>query len=135
MMNPFLDIFQRTSDAHWMSRAACSPRTAELFFPPKGFNAEDARDVCLRCPVRQECLSHALAADERSGIWGGLSPVQRKQLGRHPARRPGFCVNDHDLTEVGLDTVGGCLQCRRDRQVRYERRRRQGLVAPKRRSA
>ena len=134
-MNPFLGFMQSVEDAHWMDRAACSPRTAELFFPPKGFTADLARSVCLRCPVRQECLTRALEIDERTGVWGGLSPAERKRLRLQPGRRPGFCINSHDLTEVGLDAVGGCRQCYRERQSRYEQRRRQGLVAPKRRSA
>jgi WhiB family redox-sensing transcriptional regulator len=39
-----------------------------------------ARGVCEACPVRQECLSYALEANERYGMWGGLSQDQRIKL-------------------------------------------------------
>ncbi|HVT20624.1 MAG TPA: WhiB family transcriptional regulator, partial [Mycobacteriales bacterium] len=32
--------------------------------------------------VRGECLSYALAHDERFGIWGGLSERERRRLKR-----------------------------------------------------
>jgi hypothetical protein len=34
----------------------------------------------LACPVRGECLAHALAIGERHGVWGGLTTSQRLGL-------------------------------------------------------
>ncbi|MFD9668326.1 WhiB family transcriptional regulator [Rhodococcus sp. NPDC059968] len=53
---------------------------SEVFFPRDG---EDrgarirrervAKEICGRCPVRQECRSYALASGEAWGIWGGTN--------------------------------------------------------------
>jgi hypothetical protein len=37
--------------------------------------------ICAGCPVRPECLAYALAAGERDGVWGGLTPAERARLG------------------------------------------------------
>lgn len=39
-----------------------------------------ARAVCERCPVIGECREYALARPEPHGMWGGLSPNQRKAI-------------------------------------------------------
>ena len=39
-----------------------------------------AKAVCASCPVRVECLEHAIAVDERYGIWGGLTQDERRLL-------------------------------------------------------
>jgi Transcription factor WhiB len=44
--------------------------------------------ACRRCPVAAECLSYALAADERFGVWGGTLPEERRQVVRQTAARP-----------------------------------------------
>jgi WhiB family redox-sensing transcriptional regulator len=33
--------------------------------------------VCESCPVRAECLDHAVSAGERYGVWGGLTSDER----------------------------------------------------------
>ena len=43
---------------------------------------EAAQDICRSCPLRRECLAYALAADEREGIWGGLTPAERGVVSR-----------------------------------------------------
>ncbi len=35
---------------------------------------------CRPCPVRFECLSHALDTREPHGMWGGLTPSERADL-------------------------------------------------------
>ena len=37
-----------------------------------------AKAVCRRCPVQIECLTDALAQGDRFGVWGGLSPRERR---------------------------------------------------------
>lgn len=39
---------------------------------------EAARVICAGCEVRTQCLEAALAADEQHGIWGGLTPEERR---------------------------------------------------------
>ena len=64
----------------WQERALCAQTDPEAFFPEKGGSTREAKRVCLSCDVRAECLSYALANDERFGIWGGLSERERRKL-------------------------------------------------------
>ena len=73
----------------WRHRAACRDVDPELFFPigetgPALLQIEEARVVCLRCPVRRECLDWALEPGNgvTDGVWGGLSEEERRQLRR-----------------------------------------------------
>ncbi|MEV7175203.1 WhiB family transcriptional regulator [Kitasatospora sp. NPDC093679] len=78
----------------WQRRAACRGKDAALFFHPAGERGEHgqeredaAKRVCTRCPVRGQCLEYALAADERYGIWGGLTEDERRVLSARARRR------------------------------------------------
>ena len=64
----------------WQERALCAQTDPEAFFPEKGGSTREAKRVCMSCDVRAECLSYALANDERFGIWGGLSERERRRL-------------------------------------------------------
>jgi WhiB family redox-sensing transcriptional regulator len=69
-------------DLSWQDRALCAQTDPEAFFPEKGGSTREAKKICSSCPVRSECLSYALAHDERFGIWGGLSERERRRLKR-----------------------------------------------------
>lgn len=62
--------------------ALCAQVGGELFFPEKGGSTLEAKRICNDCEVEAACLGYALANDERFGIWGGLSPAQRRKLQR-----------------------------------------------------
>lgn len=64
----------------WMEQARCAQANPETFFPEKGGSARDAKAVCMRCPVRAECLDDALTRREPYGIFGGLTPRERAKL-------------------------------------------------------
>jgi WhiB family redox-sensing transcriptional regulator len=66
----------------WQVEALCAQTDPEAFFPEKGGSTREAKRVCGRCDVRGDCLSYALAHDERFGIWGGLSERERRRLKR-----------------------------------------------------
>jgi WhiB family redox-sensing transcriptional regulator len=66
----------------WHGKALCAQTDPEAFFPEKGGSTRDAKRICTGCEVRAECLSYALANDERFGIWGGLSERERRRLKR-----------------------------------------------------
>lgn len=78
------------ADGAWEDSARCREVDAGLFFPPDdgpGFGGYSrARQVCVTCTVRAECLEAALAREgtaaggDRAGLWGGLSPDQRAAL-------------------------------------------------------
>ena len=38
---------------------------------------QNAKQVCKDCPVLLQCRSHALAAREPYGVWGGMSEDER----------------------------------------------------------
>lgn len=71
----------------WADEAACAGRDAELWFPAevgrrrtRYGNDAAAKAICRTCPVVQACLSHALEHDEWDGVWGALSPDERREL-------------------------------------------------------
>jgi len=72
----------------WTARASCADTDPAFFFPPQGHPATRARQICARCPVRDDCLSYALDADEKYGIWGGLDPDERRKLRRRRQSKP-----------------------------------------------
>ncbi|NKN51415.1 WhiB family transcriptional regulator [Clostridioides difficile] len=67
-------------EPEWHYNALCAQTDPEAFFPEKGGSTREAKRICESCEVRQECLEYALANDERFGIWGGLSEMERRRL-------------------------------------------------------
>ena len=78
---------QRVEES-WQIRAACRGPQASVFFPPPQFERKDeklererrAKEICVSCSVRKECLEYALRIKEPHGIWGGLNEAERKNL-------------------------------------------------------
>lgn len=73
--------------AAWRESAACRHVDTELFFPVSrrgraAAEARQARAICARCPVREPCLSYALATRQAYGIWGGYDDEERRRLHR-----------------------------------------------------
>jgi WhiB family transcriptional regulator, redox-sensing transcriptional regulator len=66
------------------ARCAQRDQDPELWFPANGdrATAERAKAICRICPVRSACLEWALASNERTGIWGGTTPNERRALRR-----------------------------------------------------
>lgn len=98
----------------WQQHAACRGCT-DLFFPSRGEDTRPALAICNTCPVRTECLDHALELGEKYGIWGGEPERQRRRLrrGRPRPPRPTQC-NHHGCTN--LPVAAGL--CRRHRTPR-----------------
>jgi WhiB family redox-sensing transcriptional regulator len=75
----------------WRDRSACLDEDPELFFPigntgPAILQIEEAKQVCRRCDVREQCLAWALEAGQDHGVWGGMSEDERRALKRRNAR-------------------------------------------------
>lgn len=70
----FLDRLIR---APWHQQARCADQTDLMYDPER---RTEAAHTCRGCPVRVNCLVDALVRHEPDGIWGGLDPVQRRQL-------------------------------------------------------
>lgn len=72
------------NSADWRHHARCRNDDPDSLFV-QGALQRDAREVCLACPVRTECLAHALDNRIRFGVWGGMTERERRALLR---RRP-----------------------------------------------
>ena len=79
----------------WQLAARCRGRDYPLFHPhverePMRSEREAAaKQVCAHCPVKRECLDHALESGEPYGVWGGMSEGEREVLlhGPRPVRK------------------------------------------------
>lgn len=54
----------------------CRVADPELFFAETPSDVEQAKALCLGCPVREVCLAGALDRREPWGVWGGELFVQ-----------------------------------------------------------
>lgn len=70
------------TDFSWKKEANCLGIDPDLFFPERGVSSAQAKNVCLRCVVKEECLEYALQNGEKFGIWGGMSERERRVLRR-----------------------------------------------------
>lgn len=81
-----MSSLERIDRHDWQLSASCAGEMGSVFFAPvrterKGariIRERRAKTVCASCPVRSECLDHALRHDERFGIWGGLTQRERR---------------------------------------------------------
>ena len=72
----------------WMRFAVCSQSAGDIWFPENNTSTNKfAKAICNSCPVQDECLDYALENKFNDGIWGGLTPNERKLLLRNPKRR------------------------------------------------
>ncbi|MBP2365033.1 WhiB family transcriptional regulator [Pseudonocardia parietis] len=69
---------------NWRVAARCRSEDADDLFVT-GADQRRARDFCLACPVRTECLAHALDQQVEFGVWGGMTERERRSVLR---RRP-----------------------------------------------
>ena len=78
------DLHHRHQPDSWYDLAACKGANPDMFFPDRGDNETviAAKAVCARCPVRAECLNHALEHNELRGIWGGTTGRDRRRIRR-----------------------------------------------------
>jgi len=70
----------------WMADAACRDHPELTWFPGQGVDVRAAVQICGECPVRKECLDYAAGYGELlAGVWGGLSPGERRRQRRRTA--------------------------------------------------
>lgn len=70
----------------------CKDTDPELFFPVGTtgqalLQIDRAKQVCGECPVKIECLDFAIETNQDSGIWGGTSEDERRDIRRRIAAR------------------------------------------------
>jgi WhiB family redox-sensing transcriptional regulator len=70
---------------HWREDAICVGQHLEVFFPTS--LAEDrwdlAKEICKKCSVKPQCLKLVIDLpedDDRWGVFGGLSPADRRVM-------------------------------------------------------
>jgi WhiB family redox-sensing transcriptional regulator len=73
-----------TRNPLWHLDAACVRTDPEVFYPldldPGSAGVVAAKRICASCPVRRECLTDVMAAEDparRWGISGGTTPSER----------------------------------------------------------
>jgi WhiB family redox-sensing transcriptional regulator len=64
---------------NWRGAARCRTTDAEGLFVT-GARQREARVFCRTCPVRTECLAHALDQRIEFGVWGGMTERERRAL-------------------------------------------------------
>ncbi len=83
LLNPFAT--RPDAPPPWRELAACDGADLDLFFPvgvagPARWQISQATAICQGCPVREQCLEYALRTGQDHGIWGGLTPEERRRV-------------------------------------------------------
>lgn len=74
-------------------RPACFGKDPEIFFPVGDTyrmdreKVEQAKAICKRCEVVDQCLEGAMERGEHYGVWGGLSERERAAIKRRKDRQ------------------------------------------------
>ena len=64
----------------WIHKGVCSQTDPEAFFPEVGASTKGAKAVCVGCEVQAQCLEYALTDITMTGVWGGKTHSERKEL-------------------------------------------------------
>jgi WhiB family transcriptional regulator, redox-sensing transcriptional regulator len=85
----------------WATKAACQGRLPDELFV-KGAAQNRAKQLCMGCPVRTECLAEALDNRIEWGVWGGLTERERRAVLR---RQPNVTSWRHLLEAARAEHV------------------------------
>jgi WhiB family redox-sensing transcriptional regulator len=82
-----MNVAAGVKGADWRTVAECRDEDPELFFPigtsgPALRQLAEAKKVCRRCPVADDCLSWAASTGQDAGVWGGFSEDERREIKR-----------------------------------------------------
>jgi len=85
-----VDVSLLLESATWRDEALCRDTDPGLFFPigTTGLALDQiasAKNVCGQCEAKEVCLEFALITNQDSGVWGGASEEERRDMRR--ARR------------------------------------------------
>ena len=77
------------SEWEWQEQGACRTSDPSIFFLEHNLRRKAKREkeakavsICNSCPVKLECLNHALNTPEIYGVWGGMTEEQRHTIMR-----------------------------------------------------
>lgn len=68
-------------DHSWVAHARCAEDPPDALFV-RGAAQRTAKQRCMGCPVRLECLADALQCACDYGVWGGLTERERRAIRR-----------------------------------------------------
>lgn len=60
--------------------AACTPADEHIMFSELASKVARAKAICASCPVASQCLAFAIDDNIEFGIFGGMTPNERKAL-------------------------------------------------------
>lgn len=118
-------------DTEWFfPRSYGTPRTPSE-------HVQEVKAYCHDCPVRNACLEHAVATYDDHGMWGGMTPDERRELRRaaRQGRKPQSPVY-RKLADCGTDAAyrrhkrrgepvdDECLRAHNKRNAKYPNRNR-----------
>ena len=66
----------------WIDKVACKPEQMDLFFSELKSKVAKAKAICDTCPVKAQCLEFALSDEIEFGIFGGVTPSERKAMAK-----------------------------------------------------
>jgi WhiB family redox-sensing transcriptional regulator len=89
---------------NWRGAARCRTVDAEGLFVT-GARQREARLFCRACPVRTECLAHALDQRIEFGVWGGMTERERRALLRARPDVPSWADLLHDARTAHYESV------------------------------
>ena len=85
LMSPAAGVVPRARFGRpWGEDAACLGMVELDWVPGPRSDVAEQRLVCAGCPVRAQCLEHAVRFGE-GGLWGGLTEQERAELGQGAA--------------------------------------------------
>jgi len=102
----------------WQEDALCAQTDPEDFHPDKGGSTRQAKAVCAQCFVQAECLDWAITADERFGVWGGLSERERRAITKGTTTTCPDCDDHRIFYGAGYNTH---QRAHRRNKIRAER--------------
>lgn len=96
--------------AELRKKSRCTDVDSPLFFPTydSPSSTEAAKKICAWCPIRVECLRHAMENDEL-GVWGGTSEAERRSLKRPRVRTVCIGCGGADIFTENRTEI--CLAC------------------------
>lgn len=106
--------------AVWQDSAVCAQIGGDIWHPERGTSMKEAKGICADCPVRRQCLQHAIDHDERFGIWGGLSERERRRL-KAADQTPsdtGLCGTSQGYQRHRYRNEQACAECRAATRLR-----------------
>ena len=78
------------NDLQWQDGSACRDMDPDIFFGKTDHMTPTeeaiAKNICADCPARQACGDYAVENNIGWGVWGALSPSDRRKLRRNFVR-------------------------------------------------